>query len=377
MDFELTKEQAVIQKNARQFGEKYVEPLAAELDREKKFSWDIFNAMQSQGLVGVSFPELYGGSGGDELSRILVIEEIARHCASSAVTLSVAQIAPNCILTYGTEEQKQSFVPPLLNGEDLSGFALTEANAGSDAAALATKAEEDGGDFIINGSKIFITGGALSRFLIVFARTGGPRQVSAFIVEKGTPGLSYGKREEKMGLNGSETVEVILENCRVPGKNLLGKKDKGFHIAMTALDSGRSGIAAQSLGIAERVLDESIKYMRSRVQFGRPIGAQQGLSWYLSEMKVRVEASRNLVYKAACLKQKGVPFSMDAAIAKLYASETANFCAHKAVQIHGGYGYLKDFVVERFYRDAKVLEIYEGTSEINKIVIARSLLGSL
>ncbi|MDR1397046.1 MAG: acyl-CoA dehydrogenase family protein [Desulfarculales bacterium] len=375
MDFELTKEQKSIQKIAQLFGERIVEPLAAEIDREKKFSWYIFHAMQRHGMVGVSFPELYGGSGGDELSRVLVIEEMAKHCASTAVTLSVAQIAPNCILTYGTEEQKRFFVPPLLSGEDLSAFALTEPNAGSDASSLLTSAKQDGDYFILNGTKSFITGGALSRFIIVFARTGGPRKISAFIVEKGASGLSYGKPEEKLGINGSETVEVILKDCSVPKENMLGERDKGFNIAMTALDSGRIGIAAQSLGIAERVLQESVKYMRSRVQFGKPIGMQQGLSWYLSEMKARVEASRNLIYKAAWLKQKGLPFTMDAAIAKLYASETANFCAHKAVQIHGGYGFLKDFVLERFYRDAKVLEIYEGTSEINKLVIARSLLG--
>ena len=377
MNFELSKEHEAIRRVARLFAEKVVEPVAAELDRTHKFSWEVFREMQMHGMVGVSFPEEYGGSGSDDLARVLVIEEIAKRCASNAVTLSVSHIAPSCILAFGTEEQKRKFVPPLLAGDALSAFALTEANSGSDAASLRSTAIADGDEYIINGSKIFITNGAWARYVIVFALTGGPRKISAFIVEKGTPGLSYGKPEEKLGMHGTETVEVVLKDCRVPKENLLGEKDKGFSIAMKALDSGRIGIAAQSLGIAERALSEAAGYMRTRVQFGKPIGAQQGLSWYVAEMKVRIEAARNLIYKAAWLKDAGKPFAMDAAIAKLHASETANFCAHRALQIHGGYGYMNEYVLERLYRDAKVLEIYEGTSEINRLVIARSVLGPL
>lgn len=378
MDFRLNKEHEMIRKMARDFAEKVVEPQAAETDRTHKFPMDLFKQMTDAGFVGVTFPEAYGGSEGDDINKVLIISEIAKRDASAAGTLSITQVGPYCILKFGTEEQKKKFLPPVLSGGHLAGFALTEPNAGSDAAAAKTKAIADGDDYILDGAKCFITGGALAHNVVVFALTQpekGIKGMSAIIVEKGTPGFKAGKIEEKMGMAGSETAELIFENCRVPKANLLGKEGDGFKIAMNALDSGRIGIAAQALGIAERALEESVKYMKERVQFGKPIGMQQGLSWYVADMKVRIEAARNLTLKAASLKSMGEPYSMDAAIAKLYASETANFCANLGLQIHGGYGYMKEYPMERLYRDAKLTEIYEGTSEIHKLVIARGVLG--
>lgn len=378
MDFKLSSEHEMIRKMAREFAEKVVEPQAAETDRTHKFPMDLFKQMTDAGFVGVTFPEAYGGSEGDDINKVLIVSEIAKRDASAAGTLSVTQVGPYCIYKFGSEEQKKKFLPPVLSGGHLAGFALTEPNAGSDAAAAKTKAIADGDDYVIDGTKCFITGGALAHNVVVFALTQpdkGIKGMSAIIVEKGTPGFKAGKIEEKMGMAGSETAELIFENCRVPKANLLGKEGDGFKIAMSALDAGRVGIAAQALGIAERALEESVKYMKERVQFGKPIAAQQGLSWYVAEMRVRIEAARNLVYKAAWLKSACEPYSMDAAIAKFYASETATFCANLGLQIHGGYGYMKEYPMERLYRDAKLTEIYEGTSEIHKLVIARGTLG--
>lgn len=378
MNFELTSEHEMIRKMARDFAEKVVDPQAAETDRTHVFPMALFKQMTDAGFVGTTFPEAYGGSEGDDISKALIVEEIAKRDASVAATLSIHQILPYCILNYGSEEQKKKFLPPLLSGGQLGAFALTEPNAGSDAAAAKTKAIADGDDYILNGTKCFITGGAQAQYVLVFALTQpdkGIKGMSGIIVEKGTPGFSPGKIEEKMGLCGSETAELVFEDCRVPKANLLGKEGEGFKIAMSALDGARIGVAAQSLGIAERALSESVKYMKERIQFGKPIGMQQGLSWYVAEMKVRIEAARNLVLKAAWLKTAGKPFSMDAAIAKFHAAETANFCAGQALQIHGGYGYMKEYVLERLFRDAKLMGIYEGTNEIHKLVIARGVLG--
>ena len=378
MDFKLSNLHESIRKSAQDFAEKIVEPLAAETDRTHKFPMQLFKQMTDQGFVGLTFPEAYGGSGLDDIAKVLVVEEIAKRDASAAGTLSVTQVGPYCILHYGTEEQKKKFLPPVLSGGELAAFALTEPNAGSDAGAAKTKAIADGNDYIINGTKCFITGGALAKHVVVFALTEpdkGIKGMSAIVVERGTPGFKAGKIEEKMGLCGSETAELIFEDCRVPKANLLGQEGKGFGIAMAALDAARIGVAAQSLGIAERALEESVKYMKERIQFGKPIGMQQGLSWYVAEMKVRIEAARNLTLKAAWGKSAGVSYGMDAAIAKLYASETAMFCADRGLQIHGGYGYMKEYPMERLYRDAKLMGIYEGTSEIHKLVIARGVLG--
>lgn len=378
MDFKYSSEHEMIRKMARDFAEKVVEPRAAEIDRSHQFPMDIFKKMSEAGFVGVTFPEAYGGSEGDEINKVLIVEELAKCDASVAATLTITHGGPLCILTFGTEEQKKKHLPPLLSGGELASFALTEPNAGSDAAAIKTKAVADGDDYVINGSKCFITGGALAKTVVVFAMTQpdkGIKGMSAIIVEKGTPGFTSGKIEEKMGLCGSETAELIFQDCRVPKANLLGKEGDGFKMAMTVLDAARVGIAAQGLGIAQRALEESVKYMKERVQFGKPIAMQQGLSWYVAEMKVRIEAARNLTLKAAWLKSAGQRYTLEAAIAKLYSSETANFCANLGLQIHGGYGYMKEYPMERLYRDAKLLEIYDGTSEIHKVVIAREVLG--
>jgi len=306
------------------------------------------------------------------------VEELAKRCASTAATLSITQIAPYGIYKYGSEDQKKKFLPPLLSGGHLAAFALTEPQAGSDAAAAKTVALAEGDHYVLNGNKCFITGGSIAKTTLVFALTEpdkGLRGMSAILVEKGTPGFNVGKTENKMGLCGSETSEIFFTNCRVPKENLLGTPGKGFSMAMELLDFARIGIGAQGLGISERALEESVKYLNERVQFGKPIGAQQGIAWYAADMKVRIEALRGLVYKAAWLKGAGLPFSMDAAIAKYYGAETACFCTDLALQIHGGYGYMKDLPLERMFRDARLLKIYEGTSEIHKVVISRNVIG--
>ncbi|MDR2123790.1 MAG: acyl-CoA dehydrogenase family protein [Desulfovibrio sp.] len=378
MDFQLSEEQQLIQQAARDFALKEVEPKAAELDRKHEFSHELFKRMADLGFTGTCFPEEYGGSGGDDISKALIVEELAKRCASTAATLSITQITPYGILKFGTEAQKKKFLPPLLSGGNLAAFALTEPQAGSDAAAARTTALADGDHFVLNGNKCFITGGAIAKTTLVFALTEpekGLRGMSAILVEKGTPGFSAGKVEDKLGLCGSETVELFFKDCRVPKDHLLGAPGKGFPMAMELLDFARIGVAAQGLGIAERALEESVTYLNNRVQFGKPIGAQQGLSWYAAEMKVRIEALRGLVYKAAWLKSAKLPFSLDAAVAKYYGAETACFCADTALQIHGGYGYMKDMPIERLFRDSRLLKIYEGTSEVHKLVIARGVLG--
>jgi alkylation response protein AidB-like acyl-CoA dehydrogenase len=377
MDFKLTEEQELIRKAAKEFAETVVEPQAAELDRTHKFSMEIFKKMTALGFAGAGFPEEYGGSVSDDLCKILIVEELAKHCASTAGTLSVHQVGPYGILKFGTEEQKKKYLPPLLSGGELAAFALTEPTAGSDAGNVKTKAILDGDHYVINGSKCFITGGSIAKTVVLFALTEpekGLKGMSAFILEKGTPGFTYGKVEDKMGLCGSETTELFFKDCRVPKENMLGQPGKGFGIAMATLDAARLGIAAQSLGIAERALEESVKYLNERVQFGKPLAAQQGLSWYVAEMKVRIEALRGLLFKATWLKTTGQPFGLDAAIAKYYGAEAAFFCADLALQIHGGYGYMKDLILERLFRDARLLKIYEGTAEIHKVVIARGVL---
>jgi alkylation response protein AidB-like acyl-CoA dehydrogenase len=378
MDFQFNSDQLLIQQAAQEFALKEVEPRAAELDKSHTFSRELFQRMGELGFVGTGFPEEYGGSGGDDLSKVLIVEELAKRCASTAATLSIHQITPYGIYKYGTEEQKKSLLPPLLGGDHLAAFALTEPQAGSDAAAARTTAIADGDHYVLNGSKCFITGGALAKTVLVFALTEpekGLRGMSAILVEKGTPGFSSGKVEDKLGLCSSETAELFFKDCRVPRANLLGAPGRGFPMAMELLDFARIGVAAQGLGISERALEESVNYLNSRVQFGKPIGVQQGLSWYAAEMKVRIEALRGLAYKAAWLKGTGQPFSLEAAIAKYYGAETACFCTDTALQIHGGYGYMKDLPIERMFRDARLLKIYEGTSEIHKLVIARSVIG--
>ncbi len=377
MIFKLSDAHAMLQKVAKEFAEKEVAPLAAELDETGVFPRETFEKMAKCGFTGIGTPLEYGGSGADDIAKAVVVAEIARKCAATAATLSIHMIFPSVIQKFGTESQKEKYLPLCADGARLSAFALTEPNAGSDAGAVKTTALLDGDEYVLNGTKCFITGGGQADFVVVFALTDpakGLKGLSAIIVEKDTPGFSIGKIEEKMGIRASETVELIFDNCRVPKENLVGKEGKGFNIAMTALDGARIGVAAQALGIAEEALDEAVKYMKERVQFGKPLTALQGLNWYIAEMATKVEAAKWMIYNAAYRKQEGLPFTKEAAMAKLYASETAMFVTNLSLQIHGGYGYMKDYPLERMLRDAKITEIYEGTSEIHKVVIAREVL---
>lgn len=378
MDFRLTKEQEMIRTMTREFAEKEIKPLASEIDETGKFPWETIKKMGELNLLGLPIPTKYGGAGVDTVSYAIAVEEISKKCASTGVIMSVhTSVGTYPIYFFGSEEQKQRFVVPLAKGERIGAFALTEPGAGSDASALQTSAFLEGDHYILNGSKIFITNGSVAGSVIVMAKTdkkAGHRGISALIVEKGTEGFSLGSQEKTMGMIGSDTSELVFENCMVPKENLLADEGMGFRIAMKALDGGRIGIAAQALGIAEAALEESVKYAKEREQFGKPIAKFQAVQWMIANMSAEIEAARLLVYNAAFLKDKGVNFSKEAAMAKLYASEVAMRTTIKALQIHGGYGYIKDYPIERFFRDAKVTEIYEGTSEIQRMVIASTLL---
>ncbi|MDO6355204.1 acyl-CoA dehydrogenase [Caloramator sp. CAR-1] len=378
MEFTLTKEQELMKEMLQKFVENEVKPIAAEVDEKEIFPMETVKKMAKLGLMGIPFPREVGGAGGDFLSYILAVEEISKACATTGVILS-AHTSLCCwpIYNFGTEEQKKEYLPTLLKGEKIGAFALTEPNAGTDAASQQTTAKLEGDYYILNGSKVFITNGGYADIFIVFAmtdRSKGTKGISAFIVEKGFEGFEIGKIEEKMGIRGSSTAELIFKDCKVPKENLLGQEGKGFSIAMATLDGGRIGIAAQALGIAEGALEEAVKYMKERKQFGKPLSSFQGLQWYIAEMATKVEAAKLLVYKAAWKKEKGLPISLDASMAKLFASETAMEVTTKAVQIFGGYGYTRDYPVERMMRDAKITEIYEGTSEVQKMVISAHVL---
>lgn len=378
MDFKFTDAQLLLQKVAREFAEKEVGPIAAEVDEVGKFPRETFNKMVKIGFTGIGTPVEYGGSGGNDIDKVLVVSELAKKCAATAAILSIHTIFAQIIQKFGSEEQKQKYLPQVTNGGCLGAFALTEPNAGSDAGSAKTTAILDGEEYVLNGTKCFISGGGQAQFLLIFALTNpskGLKGLSCIIVEKGTPGFSIGKIENKMGIHGSETVELIFDNCRVPKENLVGAEGKGFMMAMTALDGARIGIAAQALGIAEGALEESVKYMKERIQFGKPLTDLQGLNWYIADMATRIESARWLIYYAAYLKVSGQKHTKEAAMAKLNAAETARFVTNLALQIHGGYGYMKDYPLERMYRDAKITEIYEGTSEIHKVVISRAVLG--
>jgi alkylation response protein AidB-like acyl-CoA dehydrogenase len=380
MEFALTREQELLQKAARQFAENELEPRAAENDESHTFPVETFRLMARYGFTGIGVPKEYGGQGGGMVDEVIAVSEFAQKCMASAATLSIHLIAPQAIARYGTEAQKRKYLPRLTTGGELGAFALTEPNAGSDAGSARTTALRDPetGEYVLNGTKCFISGGSRAGVLIVFALTDpsrGLKGMSAIIVEAGTPGFSVGKVENKMGLRGSETAELIFEDCRVPAENLLGKEGQGFKIAMQALDGARIGVGAQSIGLAQGALDLSVKYMHERVQFGKPIATLQGLQWYIADMATRTEAARWLVYYAAWLDDAGRPFSKEAAMCKLNASENARYVTNLAMQIHGGYGYMHDYPLERMYRDAKITEIYEGTSEVHKLVISRAVLG--
>ena len=378
MEFGLTKEQELVKQMVKNFALNEVKPIAAEVDETEKFPIDNVKNMGELGMMGIPFPKEYGGAGGDVLSYILMVEELSKVCATTGVIVSAhTSLSAGAINDFGTEEQKQKYLVPLAKGEKIGAFGLTEPGAGTDAAGQQTTAVLEGDHYVLNGSKIFITNGGVADIFVIFAMTDkkqGTRGISAFIVEKSFPGFSIGKVEEKLGIRGSSTTELIFENCIVPKENLLGKEGKGFGMAMKTLDGGRIGIAAQALGIAEGAYEEAIKYMKERKQFGRNLGAFQGLQWMIAEMDTKIEAARHLVYKAAWLKQNKLPYTVDAARAKLFAAEVAMEVTTKAVQIHGGYGYTKDYPVERMMRDAKITEIYEGTSEVQKMVISGAAL---
>ena len=371
----------MLKKTVREFAEKVVGPRAEEVDQTGIFPRDTFEQMAKLGLTGIGTPEEYGGSGGNDIDKVITVTELAKKCAATAGILSIHTIFASVLLKFGSEEQKKKYLPEVTSSGHLAAFALTEPNAGSDAAAVRTTAvlDEETGEYVLNGTKCFISGGGQAKYLLIFALTDpskGVKGLSCILVEKGTPGFTVGKIENKMGIHGSETAELIFDQCRVPKENLVGKEGAGFKMAMNALDGARIGVAAQALGIAEGALDESVKYMNERVQFGKPIKALQGLQWYIADMATKTECAKWMIYYAAYLKSTGQPHTKEAAIAKLNASENARFVTNLALQIHGGYGYMKDYPLERMYRDAKITEIYEGTSEIHKVVISRAVLNS-
>jgi butyryl-CoA dehydrogenase len=378
MPFELTDEQAMIQTMVRDFAREVLLPTATERDQTKEFPAENLRRMGELGLMGMMVPPEYNGAGADTLSYVLALQEVAYACASTAVVMSVHNsIVCETINRFGTEEQKQAYLKPLAAGEVIGAFALTEPHAGSDPVSQTTSAKRDGNYYIIHGTKRFITSGKNAGLTIVTAKTDKTKRhkgMSAFIVKKGTPGFSVGKTEEKMGLCASDTTDLVFEDCRIPAGNLLGQEGDGFKIAMTALDGGRIGIGAQSVGVAQAALDAAISYAKEREQFGQSISKFQGLRWMLADMATELEAARQLTYSAAAKKDRGEKYTMQASIAKLFASEMVNRVTAKALQIHGGYGYTKEYPVERFYRDARVFTIYEGTSEIQRVVIANHLL---
>lgn len=377
MELRFTEEQKMMRKMVRDFADSEISPFMEKME-DGEFPREILNKMAELGLMGITIPEEYGGAGMDFTSYIIAIHELSRVSATIGVILSVhTSVGTNPILYFGTEEQKQTYIPKLASGEYLGAFCLTEPSAGSDAKSLKTKAEDRGDHYVLNGSKVFITNGGEADTYIVFAVTDpdmGSRGVSAFIVEKGTEGLVIGKDEHKMGLHGSRTVQLTFEDMKVPAGNLLGKRGDGFRIAMNNLDVGRIGIAAQALGIAEAAFEFSTAYANERAQFGKPIAAQQGIGFKLADMATSVEASKLLVYRAADLRSRGVSCGKEASMAKLFASKAAVDVSTEAIQVYGGYGYTKEYPVERLFRDAKVTEIYEGTSEIQRMVIGKHLL---
>jgi alkylation response protein AidB-like acyl-CoA dehydrogenase len=377
MSFQLSAEQKMVRLMAKDFARKELEPAAAKRDKEEIFPMDVVKKMGQLGLLGMMVPPEYGGVGAGAVSYCLALQEIAYSCASTAVTMSVANLSTEPLLKFGDENQKAKYLFKLAQGELLGCFALTEPGAGSDPGSISIRAEDKGDHYLINGTKIFITHGQYADVVNLITRTGpekGSKGLSAFIVEKGTPGFSIGSREDKMGLRASNTVELLFDDCKVPKENLIGRTGIGFKIAMTALDSGRIGIASQALGITRACLDESIRYAKGRKQFGRVISSFQAIQWMIADMATGIEAASLLTLSAAWRKDHNMPFTKEASMAKLFASELANKSAYLAMQIHGGYGYLKDFKVERLYRDARATSIYEGTSEIQRLVIARELL---
>ncbi|MBR3397541.1 MAG: acyl-CoA dehydrogenase [Lachnospiraceae bacterium] len=382
MDFQLDQKHEMARTLFRDFAINEVKPLAQEIDEEERFPAETIEKMGKYGFMGIPIPKEYGGQGADVLAYIMCVEEMAKVCGTTAVALSAhTSLCMDPIMTFGTEEQKQKYIPGLASGKLLGAFGLTEPGAGTDAQGQQTKAVLDGDEWVLNGSKCFITNGSYADVYIIIAVTGiiekrgkKMKEISSFIVEKGTPGFTFGTKEKKMGIRGSATYELIFTDCRIPKENLLGQKGKGFNIAMHTLDGGRIGIAAQALGLAEGALEATINYTKERKQFGRSISAFQNTQFQLADLATKVEAAKLLVYKAAIAKQNQSYYGVEAAMAKLFASETAMEVTTKCVQLFGGYGYIREYDVERMMRDAKITEIYEGTSEVQRMVISGSLL---
>ncbi len=378
MDFELTDEQQLIRDAVREFAEAEVAPIAAELDRDHRFPHELLPKLAEMNLMGMTYPEKEGGAGADYVSYVIAVEEISRVCASTGIIMSSHNsLATWPIYTFGTRAQKDHYLHDMTSGRRLGAFALTEPAAGTDAAAGTTTATPTADGYALNGSKMFISNAPHAEVYIVFAKTDpdrGTRGISAFIVEKDTPGFAVGEAEHKMGIRGSSTPPIYLTDCRVPKEALLGEEGEGFKIAMATLDGGRIGVSAQALGIAQAALDSSVAYAKERVQFGKPIANLQAIQWMIADSALDVDAARLLVYRAASCVANGRPYSTEGAMAKLFASEAATRVAGRAIQIHGGYGYTESYPVERNYRDAKITELYEGTSEVQRMVIARSAL---
>jgi butyryl-CoA dehydrogenase len=378
MDFSLSPEQEMFRKSARAFALEELEPIAERLDKHHEFPIEALKKLGKLGYLGMTVPESYSGSGADALSYAIVMEEISRSCASTSTALSVQNsLCNNLIVTFANEAQKKKYLPSLATGEKIGAFGLTEPESGSDAGSLKTSALAKGETYVLNGAKRFITNAAFADIFLIFTSTdpkAGNKGVTCFLVEKGTKGFTVGKEEDKLGIHGTSTCELFFENCVVPKENLIGEFNRGFKVAMVTLDAGRIGIAAQALGIAQAALDEALKYSRERKTFGKPICEHQAIQFMLADMRVKVDAARLLVYRAAWKKDAGLDYATDSSVAKLYASEIASEVADAAVQIHGGYGFIRDYKVERLYRDARITRLYEGTSEIQKLVISRDML---
>ena len=379
MDFRLTKQQEMMQRLCREFAVNEIEPLAAEIDEQERYPYETVEKLRHYGMMGIQFPKELGGAGGDTICYSIAIEEASRFCGTTGCIISShATLGAWPIYKFGTPAQKEEWLRPLVSGKKTGAFGLTEPNAGTDSAAQDTTAEKlEDGSYLINGYKVFITGGGVADTYIIFAMTNKPagnKGISAFIVDKDDPGFKIGKVEHKMGIRGSQTTELIFEDMVLPADRLLGRENGGFKIAMATLDGGRIGIASQALGLAQGALDQAVKYMKERVQFGRSLDKFQGLQWMVADMETKIEAARLLIRRAAFNKDAGLPYTKEAAMAKLFASETAMEVTTKCLQLHGGYGYTREYPMERMMRDAKITEIYEGTSQVQRIVIAGHVL---
>ena len=377
MDFNLTEEQKLFKKTIREFCNKELKPIAEKIDKEEYFPKELYKKMGQMGLMGMTVPQKYGGAGIDRMSYMIALEEISRVCGSTGITVEAHNsLGVGHIYEKGTEEQRKKYLPKLTNGEEIAAWALTEPNAGSDASAAQTTAVLDKDEWVLNGTKQFITSGDIAWVTTIMAKTDktkGAKGISAFIVERDTPGFKIGQTENKLGLRGSHTVELILENCRIPKENLIGEKDLGFVGAMNILDRGRTAIGAMSVGIARGALEDCVEYAQQRQQFGRPIGKFQAIQWKIADMATEIDAARLLVYRAAFLEDKNIRFTKEASMAKLFASEMAMRATRNAIQVFGGYGYTRDYALERYFRDIKLCEIGEGTSEVQRMVISKQL----